>query len=168
VEAWQVWSPAAPDELAASLLLTAPSDPDESPVVNVFGAMLGAESDTEELLGELVARVGADPASASLRHASYRETKRYLAEHRPGEDRPTGHQSNKSEFFRRPLPAEAIAALVENLERGRVGGQSRELDFTPWAGAYNRVRVKRKYDSDNFFRFDQSLPSQLQGSGAPA
>jgi hypothetical protein len=57
---------------------------------------------------------------------------------------------------------------VENLERGRVGGQSRELDFTPWAGAYNRVRVKRKYDSDNFFRFDQSLPSQLQGSGAPA
>jgi hypothetical protein len=88
VEAWLVWSPAAPDELAASLLLTAPSDPDESPVVNVFGAMLGAESDTEELLGELVARVGADPASASLRHASYRETKRYLAEHRPGEDRP--------------------------------------------------------------------------------
>jgi FAD/FMN-containing dehydrogenase len=245
VEAWQVWSPAAPDELAASLLLTAPSGPDEPPVVTVFGAMLGTESDTDELLDELVARVDTDPTSASFQHASYRETKRYLAEHGPGEDRPTGHQSNKSEFFQQPLPAEAIAALVDNLEQERVRGQSRELDFTPWAGAYNRVctdasafahrdelfvllqlvvepdataaereaarhwlarswasvhlwgsgvvypnwpdpdledwahayhgtnlerlvRVKRKYDPENFFRFDQSLPSHLQGSGVPA
>jgi FAD/FMN-containing dehydrogenase len=139
VEAWQDWSPAAPDELAASLLLTASSDAEEPPVVNVFGAMLGTESDTEELLDELVARVGADPTSATLEHALYRETKRYLAEHGPGEDRPNGHQFNKSEFFRRPLPTEAITALVENLNKGRVPGQSRELDFTPWAGAYNRL-----------------------------
>jgi FAD/FMN-containing dehydrogenase len=139
VETWQDWSPAAPDELAASLLLTASSDAEEPPVVNVFGAMLGTESDTEELLDELVARVGADPTSASLEHAPYRATKRYLAEHGPGEDRPNGHQFNKSEFFRRPLPTEAITALVENLKKGRVPGQSRELDFTPWAGAYNRV-----------------------------
>ena len=139
VEAWQDWSPAAPDELAASLLLTASSDAEEPPVVNVFGAMLGTESDTEELLDELVARVGADPTSATLEHAPYRETKRYLAEHGPGEDRPNGHQFNKSEFFRRPLPTEAITALVENLNKGRVPGQSRELDFTPWAGAYNRL-----------------------------
>ena len=246
VEAWQDWSPPGPDELAASLLLTASSDPDEPSVANVFGAMLGTESDTEELLEELVARVGADPASASLEHASYRETKRYLAEHGPGEDRPNGHQVNKSEFFRRPLPAEAITALVENLSEGRVQGQSRELDFTPWGGAYNRVptdatpfahrdelfallhlvvvepdasvaereaarrwlgrswasvhpwgsggvypnwpdpdledwahayhgtnlerlvRVRRKYDPDNFFRFHQSLSSQALGRGAPA
>ena len=46
---------------------------------------------------------------------------------------------NKSEFFRRPLPEEAIEALVENFQAGRVAGQSRELDFTPWGGAYNRV-----------------------------
>ena len=139
VEAWQDWSPAAPDELAASLLLTASSDAEEPPVVNVFGAMLGTESDTEELLDKLVARVGADPTSATLEHAPYRETKRYLAEHGPGEDRPNGHQFNKSEFFRRPLPTEAIRALVKNLKKGRVPGQSRELDFTPWAGAYNRL-----------------------------
>lgn len=139
VEAWQAWAPDAPDELAASLLLTAPSDPDELPVVNVFGAMLGTQSDTEEMLEELVTRASADPASAFYDHASYRETKRYLAEHGPGDDRPNGHSYNKSEFFRGPLPREAVAALVEHLVEGRVPGQSRELDFTPWGGAYNRV-----------------------------
>jgi hypothetical protein len=50
MEAWQGWSPAGPDELAASLLMSAPDEPDRPPVVNVFGAMLGTRSNTEELL----------------------------------------------------------------------------------------------------------------------
>jgi hypothetical protein len=139
IEAWQAFSPAAPDELAASLLVTVPSDVEKPPSVNVFGAMLGTESDTGEMLDEIVARVGADPTSAVFEHASYRRTKRYLDENGPGEDRPQGHPLSKSEFFRRPLPAEAIDSLVENLVTGRASGQSRELDFTPWGGAYNRV-----------------------------
>jgi FAD/FMN-containing dehydrogenase len=139
VAAWQDWSPGGPDELAASLLLTASDDPTEPPEVNVFGAMVGAESDAQRVLGDLVARVGVDPASASLKHASYRELKRHLAEHGFGDDRPDGHQLNKSEFFRGPLPEEAVEALVGNFGSGRVAGQSRELDFTPWGGAYNRV-----------------------------
>ncbi len=76
IEAWQAWAPAAPDELAASLLLAAGGDVGQPPLVNLFGAMLGTE---------------------------------------------------------------AIVALVEHLPKGRVPGQSRELDFTPWGGAYNRV-----------------------------
>jgi hypothetical protein len=41
----------------------------------------------------------------------------------------------KSEFFRRSLPADAIAALVKHaLDAGVT------LDFSPWGGAYNRVR----------------------------
>jgi hypothetical protein len=32
-----------------------------------------------------------------------------------------------------------IEALLENFLKGRVGGQSRELDFSPWGGGYNRV-----------------------------
>jgi hypothetical protein len=47
---------------------------------------------------------------------------------------------SKSEFFRRPLPTEAIAALVETFSRERTTGESRELDFMPWGGAYNRPR----------------------------
>jgi hypothetical protein len=108
-------------------------------VVNVFGAMLGGEGETGELLDELVARVGADPVSASRTHLPYRAAKRLLAENGPGEDRP-GHVFSKSEFFQHALPADAIAALVESLGEGRAPGESRELDFTPWGGAYNRVR----------------------------
>ena len=136
---WQTWAPDAPEELAASLLVTAPSDVDRPPTVNVFGAMLGTESDAEEQLGELVARAGVDPMSTFYKHAPYREIKHHLAEHGPGDDRPDGHQFSKSEFFRAPLPEEAITALVKNLTEGRNPGESRELDFTPWAGAYNRV-----------------------------
>jgi FAD/FMN-containing dehydrogenase len=128
IDAWQTWAPFAPDELAASLLLTAPGDVDRPPVVNVFGAMLGTEADTAELLDELVARAGADPASVFSKHASYRETKRHLAEHGPGDDRleqtsqglapRQGHDFSKSEFFGRPLPTEATAMLMKNFFLG--------------------------------------------------
>jgi FAD/FMN-containing dehydrogenase len=139
VDAWQGWSPTAPDELAASLLLTATADPGRPPVANVFGTMLGNQTDTTALLEELVARTRADPASTAIGSQSYRATKRHLAEHGPGEDRPGGHPYSKSEFFPRPLPADTVAALVAHLTDGRVAGQSRELDFTPWGGAYNRI-----------------------------
>jgi Berberine and berberine like len=45
----------------------------------------------------------------------------------------------KSEYFARTLPPEAVAALVEHLVTERVPGQERELDFSPWDGAYTRV-----------------------------
>ena len=50
VEAWQAWAPDAPDELAASLLISAGPDPAEPPVIKVFGAMLGSRAETEALL----------------------------------------------------------------------------------------------------------------------
>jgi FAD/FMN-containing dehydrogenase len=139
MEAWQAWSPEGPDELAASLLVTAPADPERPPLVHLFGAMAGGEADTRKLLDELVARAGADPVSAATEHLPFRQAKRYLAEHGPGDERPGVHPYSKSEFFRRPLPAEALRALVDHLATGRVRGQSRELDCSPWAGAYNRV-----------------------------
>jgi hypothetical protein len=45
-----------------------------------------------------------DPTAATFEYVSYRQSKRYLAEHGPGDDRPDGHPYNKSEFFREPLP----------------------------------------------------------------
>jgi FAD/FMN-containing dehydrogenase len=137
--AWQDWLPDAPDALAASLLLTAPSDPGRSLSAHVFGAMSAPSDSAAALLAELVERVGAQPVSSELVEAPYRQTKRRLAAHGPGEEVPGGHLYCKSEFFRERLPSEAIDRLVELLAADRRAGESRELDFNPWGGAYNRV-----------------------------
>jgi len=142
IAAWQDWAPDAPDEIEASLHVTVAGDVDRAPVVHLFGAMLAGEADTVELLDQLVVRSGADPASPSHAHLPYRDAKRSLvglgAPEEVEPDRP-GRRFGKSEFFRRPLPPEAIAAVVGNLARNRVPTQARELNFTPWGGAYNRV-----------------------------
>jgi FAD/FMN-containing dehydrogenase len=140
VDAWQAWAPDAPDELAAGLQVIAGADADAPPAVHVFGAMLAGAAEADALLGELAARAGAEPASVSRHELPYRAVKRRLAEHGPGEEAATpSHGYARSEFFRRPLPAGAVAALVEHLGAARASGQVRTLDFTPWGGAYNRV-----------------------------
>jgi FAD/FMN-containing dehydrogenase len=139
VAAWQAWGPDAPDELAASLLVVAGGEVAEPPGVHLFGAMTGAETATARLLDELVARTGADPARSWLVHGTARATKRWLAEHGPGGDDEPADGYSASEFFARPLPAEAIAALVAHHGGERVAGQARTLDFTPWGGAYARI-----------------------------
>jgi FAD/FMN-containing dehydrogenase len=48
IEAWQAWAPDAPDELAASLKVTATGE--EEPAVDVYAAYLGMESEAEGLL----------------------------------------------------------------------------------------------------------------------
>ena len=132
IGAWQDWAPDAPDELNASLRLT--SD------VNLFGAMLGGESETVVLLEQLTAQIGAVPESATCRQLPYRAAKESLVGLGSLEDEDeSGLLAHKSELFRHPLPADAIAALVRRLAHGRRPGESRELNFTPLGGAYNRV-----------------------------
>jgi FAD/FMN-containing dehydrogenase len=147
IDAWQSWAPVAPEELAASLVIGASARVDEPPSVGVFGVMLGTESDAAELVDRLVARARSDPDSAFRQHMSFRETTRYWGE-RAARDRAEGvppgqelrgYRFIKSEFFNRPLPAEVIEALLENFLKDRVGGQSRELDYSPWGGGYNRM-----------------------------
>jgi FAD/FMN-containing dehydrogenase len=149
IEAWQGWAPRGPDELAASLKVGASGDVDQSPSVDVYGALLGTESDAAELLDELAVRVGTEPSSASCKHMSFPETRRFWAQLGAAEEK-AGEGSHpelvqrpyllcKSEFFKRPLPTEAIVGLVETFSQGRTSGESRELDFMPWGGAYNRV-----------------------------
>jgi FAD/FMN-containing dehydrogenase len=145
VGAWQAWAPEAADAIAASLVVRAGPDGETAPLVTVFGAVLDGESTTRAALDELVAGVGAPPISANYAPGSYREVKRYLAEYdvssgeRRQVERELGHSYSKSEFFRRDLPAEAIAELLAHFAEGRRQGEARVLDFTPWAGAYNRV-----------------------------
>jgi FAD/FMN-containing dehydrogenase len=146
IKAWQGWAPAAPDELYASLLLTADDELERPPVVDLFGSMLGSEQDTAELLDGLVDSAGADPTSDFRKHMSFHETTRFWEVLGAADRADQGEQQQdespffKSGFFRRPLPPESIAGLLANLTEGRLPGQSRELDFTPWSGAYNRRR----------------------------
>lgn len=146
VELWQDWAPDAVDELAASLLVNSSGDLDE-PVVTIFGAMLGTETETTEILDHLTARLGV-PDSTTIAQLPHRVAKTFLAEHAPGaegttpvEPPPPKLMFAKSEFFRRPLPPDAIATLIDSFAAGRETGQARELDFTPWSGAYNRTRA---------------------------
>lgn len=147
IDAWQSWGPVAPEELAASLVIGTSAQVDEPPSVEVFGVMLGTESDTAELVGQLVNRAQSDPVSAFRAYMSFRETTRYWGERaarEPVEGVPPGQELRgcrfiKSEFFNRPLLAEVIEAVLENFLKDRVGGQSRELDFSPWGGGYNRI-----------------------------
>ena len=147
IDAWQRFAPAAPDELAASLILNASAAADEPARVSLFGAMRGGPSETRELLDEFMARTGADPETLMLHELPYREAKRYLAEHAPGVDGDVTASDvsmppfvyAKSDFFRQLLPEATIRALVGQFLAGRRAGQGRELDFTPWGGAYNRL-----------------------------
>jgi FAD/FMN-containing dehydrogenase len=154
VQAWQMYAPDAPEELDATLRLTATGDGERllsgrGPRVEAVGSVLDGEADAAELIGELVGRVGVDPVAASRRHLPHRDAKRYLEglgsvedrREQSGPERPPqpAHLYTKSEFFRRNLPGQTIAALVENVTQGLAPGQSREVDFLPWGGAYNRV-----------------------------
>ena len=133
IGAWQDWAPAAPDAMAASLLLDAAGG---TVRVRVFGAMADSEAETVQRLGELSAAAGATPTSANVRPGSYREAKRFLSGLGEADEEDEGHPFSKSEFFAQRLPADAIAALVAQL---RVAPAPAELDFSPWGGAYTRV-----------------------------
>jgi FAD/FMN-containing dehydrogenase len=143
IGAWQAWAPDASDVVAASLVVRASTGSD--PFVTVFGAVLDEEPAARAALDELVADVGTAPTKTNYAPGSYRAVKRYLAEYdactgeRRTVAREPGHSYSKSEFFRRELPADAIAKLLSQLAEGRHQRETRVLDFTPWAGAYNRV-----------------------------
>ncbi len=113
--------------------MNAPADPAEPLVVRSIGAMMcGTESETAGLLAAL-----GDPVEARLREGSAREAKRFLSG--LGEDAAPVRLHSRSEFFARPLPPDAGAELIEQLAAARVPGEARELDFSPWGGAYTRV-----------------------------
>jgi FAD binding domain/Berberine and berberine like len=140
IAAWQQWSPKGPEGLAASLLVTVGGEAGANPVVHLFGSLIGSETETAALLDEFVSVAGADPASSEHAHMRYGSLKSYLAERGPGDqENEDGRPYMKSEFFREPLPAGTVDALVELFARGRRPGEARKLDFMPWGGAYNRV-----------------------------
>jgi FAD/FMN-containing dehydrogenase len=125
IDAWQHHAPDAPDDTAASLLATAAAA--RPPVLHLFGAAAA--------MRDLLDRFP-QPAAGTLVELPFREAKGWLAANGPGPDDEGHHVYSKSEFFRQPLPAAAGTELVDHFASGR---HPRELDFSPWSGAYNRV-----------------------------
>jgi FAD/FMN-containing dehydrogenase len=136
VDAWQRFAPDAPRDLAASLLVTAPADPSVEPAAVVAGTMAGDLAATREVLDPLRRAVGSAPVGEKMTFADYRAIKHRLE---PADINLSHRTHVRSQFYDRPLPAEAIGALVDDLGRGRIAGHVRELDFTPWGGAYADV-----------------------------
>jgi hypothetical protein len=140
IAAWQEWSPAGQDGLAASLLVTVGGEAGAEPVVHLFGSLIGGELETAALLDVFVSVAGAGPASSERAHMRYGSLKSHLADRGPGDQEDEdGRPYMKSEFFREPLSADAVDALVHLFVRRRRAGEARKLDFMPWGGAYNRV-----------------------------
>jgi FAD/FMN-containing dehydrogenase len=151
LDAWQHWAPTAPDELTASLLVRAVGEAGQAPSVEVIGAMSGTEADVDGLVDELVAAAARDPIALYRETMSHRDTRSFWARLDGGELTRHGHRFHKSGYFRRPLPSGAITTLVDHFNRTGAIGRYRELDFSPWGGAYNRV----PHDATAFAHRDQ-------------
>jgi FAD/FMN-containing dehydrogenase len=135
---WQRCAPDAPDEYDVNLRLIAPADPDRAPELHLFGTMLGAGD--PEVLTDIISAVGSQPRWLLHEQSPYLTAVRRLSglgsDHSP---EATAVRFTKSEFFRRPLPDAVTNDLAEQLVTSRTPGCVRELNFSPWGGAYNRV-----------------------------
>ncbi|MFF5084890.1 FAD-binding oxidoreductase [Actinoplanes sp. NPDC000266] len=128
LDAWQHLLPNLDEAVAPSLVITAPPAPERPPTVTVFGA-----APDHAAVDALIRRLGAAATTDERQHGTHRATKRWLA----GEDRPDDRSAYpRSEYFRGPVPS---IELLTRLLADRRPGEERELDFTPWGGAYNRV-----------------------------
>jgi FAD/FMN-containing dehydrogenase len=129
IAAWQVWAPAAPDELTANLTVIA--EPGHPPRVVLFGAALRTEAATGALLHEFWDSTG---AGADLRGGlAYHDLKRSFEDLGP----PGEGVRIRSELFARPMRPATVDTLLTTLTDGEEG--RRQLTFTALGGAYNRV-----------------------------
>ena len=144
VETWQEWAPTAPDDVDATLRLSAGPRGDTAQV-ELIGAVIGSEADAAARLDVFISSAGRNPASAWSGQMTYPAAKRQLndldqnVESLSPEADHKGYLYTKSEFFRQSLDRRTIKALVDNLARDAAGVLNREVAFMPWGGAYNEV-----------------------------
>ncbi|WP_027342159.1 FAD-binding oxidoreductase [Hamadaea tsunoensis] len=161
---WQHALPRLPGDVAAHVSLTLPDFPDEEPFVELFGCTLGSPVPSFLLSGcsDLFVRDLSGPAAASYVSGGM---------WRRGEVFPVsstvppapGFQRSASAFVARPIPATGLAALVAALEQ--VPGEQRDVEFTPWGGAYGAVSAS---DSAFVHRDDLFLVAVRAVLGASA
>ena len=142
LDAWQRWLPGAPDEVAASLQLSTPSEPSKPMRLGLLGAVSGPER--FRMLDDAAQSWGEPRLDRDVRDGQLRTAKGHLAE--VGEriqatEAPTTGAVTRfgSAFVDAALPGPVVSDLVALVEADRRPGQRRELDLMPMGGAYNRV-----------------------------
>lgn len=136
LDAWQAFAPDVARDVAASLLLTAPANPAVEPAVTVAGTMAADDTTTRGALRPLIAAIDSAPSAQDYTFTDFRTIKRRLE---PADINLDHRTYIRSQFHDQPLPADTVDALVSNIAVARQPGHVRELDFTPWAGAYGDV-----------------------------
>ncbi|MEU8304017.1 FAD-binding oxidoreductase [Actinomadura sp. NPDC048955] len=151
VRGWQRWAPAAPGEVWTSLHLD--TNPDQGvPDIEVTGlALAGAGGHMERL----TAAIGTDPASTTAQSRPYMDAMKFmggcagqsveqchgqggLPGQRPGGAFPRTEYSGKSHIAYRPLPDDAIGALLDRFEKGN-GVRNRSVLMDAMGAAIARV-----------------------------
>jgi FAD/FMN-containing dehydrogenase len=154
IAAWQSWAPTAPDAMWSNMHLAA-APGGRVPTVSVGGCYLGSVGDAANLLDNLYARVGTNPAThflsfqqpfltAMLAEAGCSTyTGCHLPWYMSGGTLGREPQFAKSDYFTRPLSSAGISTLLAGVAslqsvagaRGGVGG----IAFDAMGGAVNRV-----------------------------
>jgi FAD/FMN-containing dehydrogenase len=169
VAAWQAFAPHAPDELFSvlDLIATGPTAPGARAHVVSAGQYFGTETALTALIQPL-ASTGA-PISVKTASVSYLDTVLHWAGCRDAaactEPRPTFKA--KSDYVSRPLPAEAIAALVNGISARQTAGRG-AVYLDPMGGAINRVPKGETAFVHRDHLFSIQYTAQWSGSAAAA
>ena len=152
ITAWQSWAPTAPDELGSNL--HALSDPNgDTPTVQVGGTYLGSLGGAQQLISQLVDRIGSTPTGSPFvsahPHAMMIEAgcaqlttaQCHLPWQNPDGTLQRENEFAKSHIFTRALSPAAISAIIAAVEQrqGYGGGGQGGVAFDALGGAVNRI-----------------------------
>ncbi|MFC4050639.1 FAD-binding oxidoreductase [Actinomadura syzygii] len=151
IRGWQRWAPSAPDDVWTTLHLD--TEPGQgTPSVEVAGvALAGADGH----VARLTAAIGAEPVSSSARSRPYMDAMKFLGGcsgqsveqcHQqgalPGQSPagafPRTDYAGKSHIAYKPLPDDAVSALLDRFVQGN-GVRDRSLLMDAMGGAISRV-----------------------------
>lgn len=145
IDAWQRWAPDAPDTVTAHLSLVAPDFADEEPYVDLFGV-----GDEPSAVRPLLHAVSSPSIASAVHPMDATRTARYLSglidrEHTEvelpqGPPPRSGWMLGRSGFVDGLLSAASLADLVKRFAVDRVPGALRDMELTPFGGAYAATR----------------------------
>jgi FAD/FMN-containing dehydrogenase len=140
--AWQAWAPQAPDELSSVVDFVATSS--GTTVIEGAGQYFGTETQLHSLLDRLFA-AGAQPTDLEVTKQSYLDAMLFWANCsevsrcRLGDEVGRSTYLAKSDFFKSPLPAAGVAAMLHAVEARAATPASGSLLLDAWGGAVARV-----------------------------